>query len=297
MSTERRAGPAVCKHARLVGWRGGWSTSARLSMLARVRCAIRDDDTGFFTLRPEQLDGGVRAVLGPTVSLAVVPRMSTRSKAIPPGALGRAAGVSGQQRGAGGVPAGGGVGQAGVDHAARVLAPELSARVRVRGGAALGGAAGAGAGISGGALRVRTGRSCRCTTRCRGVGCRRRSSRAERAGVVLLVPPGQPWGWTRCGTICSSPAPPDARTAARAVDLSLARATNATPNSVLPLVPRTTLDELLSAFEEARRFGGDFCLATHYWEIDDRLAGMLDALIEHADRAGVRWVPADELFS
>jgi predicted deacetylase len=64
-----------------------------------------------------------------------------------------------------------------------------------------------------------------------------------------------------------------------------------------PLVPRTTLDELLSAFEEARRFGGDFCLATHYWEIDDRLAGILDALIEHADRAGVRWVPADELFS
>ena len=64
-----------------------------------------------------------------------------------------------------------------------------------------------------------------------------------------------------------------------------------------PLVPRTTLDELLSAFEEARRFGGDFCLATHYWEIDDRLAGMLDALIAHADRAGVEWVPADELFA
>jgi hypothetical protein len=64
-----------------------------------------------------------------------------------------------------------------------------------------------------------------------------------------------------------------------------------------PLVPRTTLDELLSAFEEARRFGGDFCLATHYWEVDDRLAGMLDALIAHADRAGVEWVPADELFA
>ena len=64
-----------------------------------------------------------------------------------------------------------------------------------------------------------------------------------------------------------------------------------------PLVPRTTLDELLSAFEEARRFGGDFCLATHYWEIDDRLAGMLDAIIDHADRAGVEWVSADELFA
>jgi hypothetical protein len=64
-----------------------------------------------------------------------------------------------------------------------------------------------------------------------------------------------------------------------------------------PLVPRTTLDELLSAFEEARRFGGDFCLATHYWEIDDRLAGMLDAIIDHADRAGVEWVSADDLFA
>ena len=51
------------------------------------------------------------------------------------------------------------------------------------------------------------------------------------------------------------------------------------------------------ACEEARRFGGDFCLATHYWEIDDRLAGILAALIEHADRAGARWVPADELFA
>ena len=64
-----------------------------------------------------------------------------------------------------------------------------------------------------------------------------------------------------------------------------------------PLVPRTTLEDLLSAFEEARQWGGDFCLATHYWEIDDRLAGMLQALIEHADKAGARWVAADELFA
>lgn len=63
-----------------------------------------------------------------------------------------------------------------------------------------------------------------------------------------------------------------------------------------PLVPRTTLEELLARFEEARRLGGDFCLATHYWEIDVRLAGILDALVAHADRAGVRWVSADELF-
>ena len=63
-----------------------------------------------------------------------------------------------------------------------------------------------------------------------------------------------------------------------------------------PLVPRTTWEELLDRFDEARRFGGDFCLATHYWEIDGRLADILDRLIDHADRAGVRWVHADELF-
>ena len=35
------------------------------------------------------------------------------------------------------------------------------------------------------------------------------------------------------------------------------------------LIPGTTLDELVSGFDEARALGGDFCLATHYWEIDD----------------------------
>ncbi|MFN8526418.1 MAG: DUF2334 domain-containing protein [Chloroflexota bacterium] len=64
-----------------------------------------------------------------------------------------------------------------------------------------------------------------------------------------------------------------------------------------PLVPRTTLEELLAQFEEARRFGGDFCLATHYWEIDDRLAGILQMLLAHAERADVQFVHADELFS
>ena len=36
------------------------------------------------------------------------------------------------------------------------------------------------------------------------------------------------------------------------------------------LIPGTTLEELISGFEEARRAGGDFCLATHYWEVDAR---------------------------
>jgi hypothetical protein len=62
------------------------------------------------------------------------------------------------------------------------------------------------------------------------------------------------------------------------------------------LKPGTTADELVAAFDEARQFGGDFCLATHYWEIDDRLAGVLRSIVEYAERAGVDFVAADRLF-
>lgn len=62
------------------------------------------------------------------------------------------------------------------------------------------------------------------------------------------------------------------------------------------LKPGTTAEELVAYFEEARRFGGNFCLATHYWEIDDRLAAVLDAIVRHAERAGVELVAADRLF-
>src|SRR5204862_5593004 len=34
------------------------------------------------------------------------------------------------------------------------------------------------------------------------------------------------------------------------------------------LIPGTTVDELKAGFDEARAHGGDFCLATHYWEVD-----------------------------
>src|SRR4051812_19719144 len=34
------------------------------------------------------------------------------------------------------------------------------------------------------------------------------------------------------------------------------------------LIPGTTVEELTKAFDEARNAGGDFCLATHYWEVD-----------------------------
>jgi hypothetical protein len=62
------------------------------------------------------------------------------------------------------------------------------------------------------------------------------------------------------------------------------------------LLPWTQADELLAGFEQARRLGGDFCLATHYWEIDDHMAGVLWTVIEHAERAGARFVAADALF-
>jgi peptidoglycan/xylan/chitin deacetylase (PgdA/CDA1 family) len=62
------------------------------------------------------------------------------------------------------------------------------------------------------------------------------------------------------------------------------------------LLPWTRADELIAGFEEARRFGGDFCLATHYWEIDDQMAAVLRRVVEHAERAGARFVVADRLF-
>lgn len=63
------------------------------------------------------------------------------------------------------------------------------------------------------------------------------------------------------------------------------------------LIPGTTLDELVRGFEEARRAGGDFCLATHYWEVDDTLKGVLLRFMDHAARTpGVEFVAAERLF-
>lgn len=64
------------------------------------------------------------------------------------------------------------------------------------------------------------------------------------------------------------------------------------------LIPSTTLEELVSGVAEARRFGGDFCLATHYWEVDARLKGVLLRFLDHLDTLGdVQFVAADELFA
>lgn len=63
------------------------------------------------------------------------------------------------------------------------------------------------------------------------------------------------------------------------------------------LVPATTLEALVAAVEEARRFGGDFCLATHYWEVDDRLKRIMTRFLDYvAKLPDVRFVTADELF-
>jgi len=63
------------------------------------------------------------------------------------------------------------------------------------------------------------------------------------------------------------------------------------------LVPGTTLERLVSGFEEARRAGGDFCLATHYWEVDAVLKDVLQRFLDHVARVpGVTFGPAEALF-
>ena len=63
------------------------------------------------------------------------------------------------------------------------------------------------------------------------------------------------------------------------------------------LIPSTTRESLVKGFEEARALGGDFCIATHYWEVDDRLRGILEDLLAHAARyPDVTFVRAEELF-
>ena len=64
------------------------------------------------------------------------------------------------------------------------------------------------------------------------------------------------------------------------------------------LIPGTTIEELVTGFEEARRAGGDFCLATHYWEVDQALKDVLRRFLDHAARVpGVQFVPAEALFA
>jgi predicted deacetylase len=64
------------------------------------------------------------------------------------------------------------------------------------------------------------------------------------------------------------------------------------------LVPGTGIDALEHGMREAQRAGGDFCLATHYWEIDGALKQVMRAFLDFAARQPhVRFVAAEELFA
>ena len=64
------------------------------------------------------------------------------------------------------------------------------------------------------------------------------------------------------------------------------------------LIPGTTFDDLKAGFDEARALGGDFCIATHYWEVDDALRTVLVRTLDYMSRfPDVRFVAAEELFA
>ena len=64
------------------------------------------------------------------------------------------------------------------------------------------------------------------------------------------------------------------------------------------LIPGTTVEELTTAFEEARNAGGDFCLATHYWEVDAALKSVMLKFLDYVARdRDVRFVAAEEFFA
>ena len=64
------------------------------------------------------------------------------------------------------------------------------------------------------------------------------------------------------------------------------------------LIPSTTLEQLIEGVEEARRFGGDFCLATHYWEVDDRLKSILMRFLDYVETLpDARFTAVEELFA
>jgi hypothetical protein len=63
------------------------------------------------------------------------------------------------------------------------------------------------------------------------------------------------------------------------------------------LIPGTTFEELSGGFDEARRLGGEFCLATHHWEIDAAMKRVLHRFLDSASRhPDVRFVRVEALF-
>ncbi|MEO8678928.1 MAG: DUF2334 domain-containing protein [Vicinamibacterales bacterium] len=63
------------------------------------------------------------------------------------------------------------------------------------------------------------------------------------------------------------------------------------------LIPGTTVESLVRGFDEARQAGGDFCVATHYWEVDVTLKDVLRRFLDHAAGVpGVTLGSVDRLF-
>lgn len=63
------------------------------------------------------------------------------------------------------------------------------------------------------------------------------------------------------------------------------------------LVPGSRAADLIAGFDEARREGGHFCLATHYWEVDAALKAVLGEFLDYAAaQPDVEFVPAEALF-
>ena len=54
----------------------------------------------------------------------------------------------------------------------------------------------------------------------------------------------------------------------------------------------------MAGFEEARRAGGNFCIATHYWEVDQALKDVLLRFLDRIERVpGVQFGAAEALFA
>jgi predicted deacetylase len=64
------------------------------------------------------------------------------------------------------------------------------------------------------------------------------------------------------------------------------------------LIPGTTFEEMRRGLDEARAHGGDFCIATHYWEVDGQMKEVLKRTLDYAaGLADTRFVAAEALFA
>ena len=191
------------------------------------------------------------------------------------------------------------------DRAARLHAPGLSGRLRVSGRAGSRAARRGGPRATSAAplgsrdLGVRA--AAQRAVEARPGGGRRR--RAEPARIVPVVPAvDAPVGLADAGATGGASARFRQRPAARKAIGSSIRtccATPTTPSSAATAWFRARRSRSSSpAFEEARRAGGDFCLATHYWEVDATMKGVLLRFLDHAARdRDVRFVAAEALFA